>query len=114
MHLCIIFLLCVVVYGVRRISEPDLKAVNFADKIKGHKLNGSIIGEVEVDSENSCQLRCVEEEQCQSYNFRTIMGDSRKFKCQLSGSDRLAGFANLTADKDFIYRGIKVFKIPFS
>ena len=49
MHLCIIFLLCVVVYGVRRISEPDLKAVNFADKIKGHKLNGSIIGEVEVD-----------------------------------------------------------------
>ena len=102
MHLCIIFLLCVVVYGVRRISEPDLKAVNFADKIKGHKLNGSIIGEVEVDSENSCQLRCVEEEQCQSY------------KCQLSGSDRLAGFANLTADKDFIYRGIKVFKIHFS
>ena len=114
MHLCIIFLLCVVVYGVRRISEPDLKAVNFADKIKGHKLNGSIIGEVEVDSENSCQLQCVEEEQCQSYNFRTRMGDSRKFKCQLSCSDRLAGFANLTADKDFIYRGIKVFKIHFS
>ncbi|XP_022790925.1 angiopoietin-related protein 1-like [Stylophora pistillata] len=45
-----------VVYGIGRISEPDLRAVNFADKIEGQKLNGNLVREVEVDSETSCQL----------------------------------------------------------
>ncbi|CAH3139644.1 unnamed protein product [Pocillopora meandrina] len=107
MHLCLIFFLCAVVYGINRISEPDLKAVNFADEIERKKLDGSLIREVEVDSESSCQLECLGKERCQSYNFGTIMGDSKKFKCQLSGSDRFAGFANFTEDNDFIYRGIK-------
>ncbi|XP_022790915.1 uncharacterized protein LOC111330340 [Stylophora pistillata] len=107
MHLCIIFLLCAVVYGIGRISESDLRAVNFADKIEGKKLNGSLIREIEVDSESSCQLECVDEERCQSYNFGTIKGDSEKFKCQLSASDRFAAFANFTEDNNFIYRGIE-------
>ena len=113
MHLCLIFFLCAVVYGINRISEPDLKAVNFADKIKGKKLTGSLLREVEVDSESSCQLECLGKERCQSYNFGTIMTDSKKLKCQLSGSDRFAGFANFTEDNDFIYRGIKVFEVLF-
>lgn len=108
MHLCIIFLLCAVVYGIGRISEPDLRAVNFADKIEGQKLNGSLIREIEVDSESSCQFECVDEERCQSYNFGTIKGDNEKLKCQLSDSDRFSGLANLTEDKDFIFREIKV------
>ena len=48
MHLCLTFLLCAVAYGMGRISEPDLRAVNFADKIEGQKLNGSLIKETEV------------------------------------------------------------------
>ncbi|XP_066030459.1 microfibril-associated glycoprotein 4-like [Pocillopora verrucosa] len=106
MYLRIILILCAVVSGVSRISEPDLNAVNFADNIAGRKLNKSLISEMEVDSETSCQFECVEEERCQSYNFRTIKGDSGKFKCQLSDSDRFFGFANFTEDKDFIYRGL--------
>ena len=30
-------------YGIRRISEPDLRAVRFANKIEEQKLNGSVI-----------------------------------------------------------------------
>ena len=108
MRLGIINLVCAAVYGINRISEPDLRAVNFADKIEGQKLNGSLIRELEVDSESSCQLECVDEERCQSYNFGTIKGDSEKFKCQPSDSDRFVGFANLTEEKDFLYRGIMV------
>ena len=111
MHLSIIFLLCAVDYGISRISGPNIKAVNFATKIKRQKLNGSLIRDIAVDSESSCQFECVYEERCQSYNFGTIKGDSNKFKCQLSDSDRFAGFANFLEDKGFIYRGIKVCKI---
>ena len=108
MHLCLTFLLCAVVYGIGRISELDLRAVNFADMIQGKKLNGSLIREIDVDSESSCQLECVNEERCQSYNFGTQKGDSGKFKCQLSDSDRFVGFANFIEDEHFIYRGIMV------
>ena len=108
MHLSIISLLCAVTYGINRISGPNLTAVNYAEKIKGQMLNGSLIRDIEVDSESSCQLECVNEERCQSYNFGTIKGDSNKFKCQLSDSDRFAGFVKFIEDKDFIYRGIKV------
>ncbi|XP_066023241.1 microfibril-associated glycoprotein 4-like [Pocillopora verrucosa] len=107
MHLSIISLLCAVAYGISRISGPNVKAVYFAEKIKGQMLNGSLIRDIEVDSESSCQLECVNEERCQSYNFGTIKSDSNKFKCQLSDSDRFAGFVKFIEDKDFIYRGIK-------
>ena len=101
MHLCTTFLLCAVAYGMGRISEPDLRAVDFADKIEGQKLNGSLIKETEVGekNKNSCQLECVNEERCQSYNFGTQKGDSGKFKCQLSDSDGFVGFANLPRTK---------------
>ena len=112
MYLRIILILCAVVSGVSRISEPDLNAVNFADNIAGRKLNNSLISEMEVDSETSCQFECVEEERCQSYNL--LKGDSGKFKCQLSDSDRFFGFANFTEDKDFIYRGLMVSEIYLS
>ena len=59
MHLCLIFLLFAFVYGISRISEPNLKAVNFAENITGKKLNGSEIKEVwvEVDWERACEGR---------------------------------------------------------
>ena len=110
MYLSIISLLCAVAYGTSRISGPNFKAINFAEKINGQKLKGSLIRDIEVDSESSCQFECVYEERCQSYNFGTIEGNSNKFKCQLSDSDRFDGFANFFEDKSFIYKGMKVRK----
>ena len=47
------------VYGISHISQPDLRAVNFAKAIAGYKINGNRIKEIEVDSERSCQVACV-------------------------------------------------------
>ena len=109
MHLWIIALLCTAVHGVSRISQPGIKAVNFARAIDGRKLNGSVIKEIEVDLEGFCRLHCVEEERCQSYNFGTKKNEAGRFSCQLSDSDRFLGHVNFTEDKNFSYRGIKVF-----
>ncbi|RMX47487.1 hypothetical protein pdam_00002196 [Pocillopora damicornis] len=62
MYLWIFNLACSVVYGISRISGPNLKAVNFAKELEGKKLNGSLIKEIEVDSESSCRFECVNKE----------------------------------------------------
>ena len=95
-------------YGISRISQPGLKAVNFAKAIAGQKLNGSVIKEIEVESEGSCRLKCVEEERCRSYNFGATKNNAEKFKCELSDSDRFTGFKNFTKEENFSYRGIQV------
>ena len=112
MHLWVLFLVCsAVVYGISRISEPELEAVNFAKSIAGHRLNGSVIKEIEVDSESSCSFECVKEERCQSINFGTRKNEAQRFRCQLSGSDRFFGITNFKEDKDFIYKGLQVARI---
>ena len=109
MHLWILSLVCSsVVYGISRISEPELEAVNFAKAIAGQRLNGSIIKEIEVDSESSCQFECIGEEKCASYNFGTKKNEAERLKCELSESDRFVGISNFTKDKDFIYKGRQV------
>ena len=108
MHFWLLFLVEMISYGTSRISEHDLKAVNFAKPIEGRKLNGSLIKEVEVDSEESCQVRCVAEEKCKSYNFGTKKNKTVRFICQLSDSDRFVGHANFTKDNCFKYRGVQV------
>ena len=47
----------------------NFKAVNFGKEIRGRRLNGSVVRELEVDSEGSCRLQRVEENGCLSYNF---------------------------------------------
>ncbi|KAL9989629.1 hypothetical protein ACROYT_G004196 [Oculina patagonica] len=106
MHLFVLFLVVTSVYGTGRISRPNLKAVNFAHAIQG-RLNGSVIKEIEVDSEISCQFECVEEMKCYSYNFGPKKDNTGKFKCHLSNSDRFAGFVNFTEDNDFKYGGLQ-------
>ena len=108
MHLWILTLVCSAVYGISRISQPDLKAVNFAGAIAGYRLNGNLIKETETDSEESCQFLCVDEERCKSVNFGTKKNFAARVKCQLSDSDRFAGFVNFTKDGNFSYRGIQV------
>jgi len=39
------------VHGISRISEHDIKAVNFVKELEGWKLNGSVFKVVDVDSE---------------------------------------------------------------
>ena len=108
MHLLRLFFFGVAVYGISRISEPGLKAVNFARQIEGHRLNGRVINEIEVDSELSCAFECVEEERCKSYNYGGTKNIAKKFKCQLSDSDRFVDRASFIKDDHFRYRGIRV------
>ena len=98
--------------GETRMITPNFKAVNFAREIRGRRLNGSVIREMEVDSEGSCRLQCVEESACLSYNFGPSK-NKKRLKCQLSDSDRFAGLKNFTEDDDFLYRGVKVILIFF-
>ena len=93
--------------AVTRTFTPNFKAVNFATEIKGRRLNGSVIREIEVDSEGFCQIQCVKENDCLSYNFGSNE-NKKRFNCQLSNSDRFAGMKNFTDDREFLYRGIQV------
>ena len=93
--------------GVTRIFKPDLKALNFAKQIRGRRLNGSVTREMEVGSEVSCQVHCVEQNGCLSYNFGPNE-NKKRFKCQLSNSDRFVGLKNFTEGHEFLYRGVQV------
>ena len=94
--------------GLTKMITPNFKAVNFAKEIRERRLNGSVIREIEVESEGSCRLQCVEETGCLSYNFGFKEKNRNKFKCQLSNSDRFVGLKNFTKDHEFLYGGIKV------
>ena len=109
MDILMILLICKTVRsGISQISPSSFSVGNFAKATEGWKLNGRVISETTVDSENSCRLKCVEDGRCQSYNFGTVKDSSGKFVCQLSDSDRFVGRVYFTEDKDFRYRGIKV------
>ncbi|KAL9982378.1 hypothetical protein ACROYT_G004411 [Oculina patagonica] len=99
------FFVCTV-SGSNRFTKPSFKAINFARAVIGRKLNGSVINETELDSEISCQFACVKEIRCLSYNFGPTE-DKKRFKCQLSDSDRFVGLKNFTEDSKLIYRGIQ-------
>ena len=88
------------------------QAVNFAKEIRGRRLNGSAIREIQVDSESSCRLHCVKESSCVSYNFGSTM-NNKNFKYQLSDSDRFVSFKNFTEDNTFLYRGAKVRNVRY-
>ena len=95
------------VYAVIRIADQDLAAINFAKALHGRKLNGSVFQEISVDSEDSCEIACVKEARCLSYNFG-IITDGDTLTCQLSDSDRFASHENLAEDGKVLYRGIQV------
>ena len=90
-------------HGLNRFTEPHFKAINFAEVLKGQRLNGNAIKDFAATSETSCQFECVKETHCLSYNFFPIQGN-----CQLSNSDRFVGRLNFTKDDFVWYRGIEV------
>lgn len=104
-----VFLPATMVLGLGRVNTNDLHAVNFAAEIIGHKLIGRVIAETEEDSEDACQLKCVAKSRCLSYNFGSAE-DGKRFKCQLSDSDRFAAADNFTQEDKFSYRGIQVLR----
>ena len=96
------------VYSTSRISAPDFQAVNFAQAKEMRKLNGSVIKQIHVMSEDECSHQCVRDERCLSYNFGNTKNKSGTFVCELSDSDRFLGFGNFTEDVNFTYRGMQV------
>ena len=74
--------------------------------MRGRKLLGRVIEETEEEPEGACQLQCVDESCCLSYNFGPAE-DGKRLKCQLSDSDRFAAVDNFTQDDEFSYRGIE-------
>ena len=101
-------MVCTAVFAVTRINHVDFQAINFSKAIYGKKLNAGIIQNISVDSDSVCQLACVQDFRCLSYNFATISDIRGKFSCQLSDSDRFSGHQNFTKDEDVLYKGINV------
>ena len=111
MYLSLLLLVGSTVSGGTRISGPNLEAVNFAHPIEGRRLSGSVLQELQVDSEESCLFECFNEKKCFSYNVGSVnstKNNAKRFTCQLSDSDRFASFVNFTKDKDFKYGGLQV------
>ena len=106
MRLCLLLFFSTVVYAVTRIVEPDFEGVNFAKALFGQRLQ-KVFQETAVDSETSCQIQCLKHIRCLSYNLGTI-NEKGKFTCQLCDSDRFTSHENLTEEKKWHYRGMKV------
>ena len=89
------------------LSFPDFKLRNYAEKIVGRGLNGSTIKQLNVTSEMSCQIECVADNRCLSYNLIPILGMDVLI-CELSDSYRFVGYQNFTSEVGGIYRGVEV------
>ena len=89
------------------LSFPDFKLRNYAEKIIGRRLNGSTIKQLNVTSEMSCQIECVADNRCLSYNLIPILGMDVLI-CELSDFDRFVGYQNFTSEVGGIYRGLEV------
>ena len=106
---CLLLLYCTAVSATAgRIQDPDMEAINFAKAINGKRLNGSVFQNISVDSEMFCQLACVKDVRCLSYNYGTMNDTEGKFNCQLSDSDRFTSHENFTDERKSLYRGIQV------
>ncbi|XP_068732569.1 microfibril-associated glycoprotein 4-like [Montipora capricornis] len=106
MRLCLLLFYGSVAYGITRIVDPDFEGVNFAKALIGKKLNGSVFRVISVDSEDFCQVECVEDIRCLSYNFGTT-DEKSNFICELSNSDRFTSHVNYTEDEKWLYRGLQ-------
>ena len=98
----------IAVHGFKNfLSDPDLQFRNFAKKIDGRRLNGSLVKESNVTSEIFCQIECVADGRCLSYNLLPILGMEMSV-CQINHGDRFVGHQNFTDEDGAIYRGIQV------
>ncbi|XP_067028471.1 ficolin-2-like isoform X1 [Acropora muricata] len=105
MRLCLFLFFSTVTYALTRIVEPDFEGVNFAAALFGKRLD-KVFQETTVDSETSCQIQCVKDIRCLSYNFGNT-NEKDKFTCQLCDSDRFTNHEHFIEDKKWRYRGME-------
>ncbi|XP_015760853.1 PREDICTED: fibrinogen alpha chain-like [Acropora digitifera] len=105
MRLYLFLFFSTVVYALTRILEPEFEGVNFAAALFGKRLD-MVFQETTVDSETSCQIQCLKNSRCLSYNLGTT-NEKGKFTCQLCDSDRFTSHENLTEEKKWHYRGME-------
>jgi len=76
--------------------------VSFARAIRlGLKLSGYVIKEIDVATDTARGFTCNNEVNCLSFNSEIAPDQTGRFRCQLSDSDRFAGFDNFKVDIDF-------------
>ena len=107
MRLCLLLFYGSVACAITRIVDPDFEGVNFAKALIGKKLNGSVFRIMSVDSEVFCQIECVKDTRCLSYNFGTT-NETGNFICELSNSERFTSHVNFTEDENWLYKGLQV------
>ena len=106
---CVFWFYCRLVMSAEdRIKELDLEAVNFAKAVKGKILLGNVFQNISAESEMFCQLACVKDVHCLSYNYGTMSDMDGKSNCQLSDSDRFMSYENFANANQSLYRGIQV------
>ena len=106
MRLCLLLFFSTVTYALTRIVELDFEGVNFAAALFGKRLD-KVFQETTVDFETSCQIQCVKDIRCLSYNFGNT-NEKDKFTCQLCDSDRFTSHEHFIEDKKWRYRGMEV------
>ena len=106
MRLFLFLFFSTVVYTLTRIVEPDFEGVNFAKALFAKRLD-KVFQETAVDSETSCQIQCLKNIRCLSYNLGTT-NEKGNFTCQLCDSDRFTSPENFTLDEKWLYRELEV------
>ena len=86
------------------LHEDDCRTIRFIGKEKGKALVDHVIANLEISTQDKCELRCYFNDDCVSFNFGpSKIGDD--YICELNNStDR----AYLKTRKDFTYRGTPV------
>ena len=106
MRLCLLLFFSTVAYAVTRIVEPDFEGVNFAAALFGRRLD-KVFQETAVDSETSCQIQCVKNIRCLSYNLGTT-NEKGNLTCQLSDSDRFTAWGSCVSRFAFTFQAFPV------
>ena len=96
----------------RTAQYPHVSALSKCQLRLGLKLTGYVIlKEIDVATDTACGFAFNNQVNCLSYNSEIASDQTGRFRCQLSDSDRFAGFDNFTVDIDFKYAGIQVTNI---
>ena len=82
-----------------------------SDPIHGKRLENHLIRTIDVINEDICQLKCYQEPNCVSYNFKKIADTGGKHKCDLNNAtyehhNKHSG--DLAKNESYVYRGAEV------
>ena len=77
----------------------------------GYRLNNHTIRTTDVIKEDICKMKCYQEPNCVSYNFKKKTEDNRQHKCDLNNAtyehdNEHSG--DLVYSEDYVYRGAQV------